>query len=82
LTEDPRSAISGQAQKGISHKNNLNRGIYAQTTGTVFFSLIIFSCSEGEEVNPNKLYFPPTGITEWETISPSALGWDTSHIPG
>ncbi|MBO6515237.1 MAG: serine hydrolase [Bacteroidia bacterium] len=27
-----------------------------------------------------ELYFPETGSSDWETISPSELGWDTSKI--
>jgi CubicO group peptidase (beta-lactamase class C family) len=47
----------------------------------LLFSLFILSCSEDKEIKPKNLYFPPAGSATWETVSPSSLGWDTSHIP-
>jgi CubicO group peptidase (beta-lactamase class C family) len=48
-----------------------------------FFILLvlIFSCSKKDEVTPlTPLYFPPTGNSEWEKVTPASLGWDESKL--
>jgi CubicO group peptidase (beta-lactamase class C family) len=30
---------------------------------------------------PESLYFPPSTSSEWETVSPESLGWNTGKIP-
>lgn len=49
--------------------------------------VLVFSCSSddgpGDDDNipdpeTGELYFPPVGSAEWETVSPTDLGWDTT----
>lgn len=46
----------------------------------VLFTVLI-SCS-GDKPEEPSLYFPPTGTSSWETITPSDLGWDTPGLAG
>lgn len=43
----------------------------------------LLSCGEDDEpVGPdNTMFFPPVGGSEWQTVSPSALGWNENAIP-
>lgn len=51
----------------------------------LFVSIFVFlACSKPNEVTPEvdtTLYFPPLQSSEWETISPETLGWNTTAIP-
>lgn len=47
--------------------------------------LLMVSCSDDDASQPTipseEIYFPPLTGTEWETLSPSSLGWKTEAIP-
>src|SRR5688572_27813314 len=47
--------------------------------------IFLFACSKDEVPSPappvNLLYFPPLNNSEWQTISPVSLNWDTSKLP-
>ena len=50
-----------------------------------FCSAIIFSCKKTNTlpqpvVTTDTLYFPPVGSTEWQTTTPSSLGWNTNEL--
>lgn len=44
--------------------------------------VLFISCSENENPNNNEatIYFPPTTSTEWETVNPADLNWNTDEI--
>ena len=48
-------------------------------------ALFITSCKKDiieNKIEPDiKLYFPPLNSTQWETISPESLGWNTAALP-
>lgn len=51
--------------------------------GPVLLALfILFGCSNTDDPTPDKsMYFPSTGDTTWETITPASVGWNQSEIP-
>jgi CubicO group peptidase (beta-lactamase class C family) len=43
--------------------------------------LLVLSCLLGHSRgNAQGLYFPPSGSSTWESVSPSSLGWNTGYI--
>ncbi|WP_194777852.1 serine hydrolase domain-containing protein [Pararhodonellum marinum] len=53
--------------------------IYFFLLGVVFF----WGCNQESSPNPapsSALYFPPLEGTQWDTIDPEALGWNTSEL--
>jgi len=48
----------------------------------VFYTLLIFSCSEKEnpDNNPNERYFPPKTGSTWETLDPAGLNWNVEEL--
>ncbi|HVG13598.1 MAG TPA: serine hydrolase [Chitinophagaceae bacterium] len=50
----------------------------------LFASLLITGCrkkNEGDALKPSSnLYFPPSSIATWDTVSPSSLGWDKNEM--
>ncbi|HSN08896.1 MAG TPA: serine hydrolase, partial [Hanamia sp.] len=51
----------------------------------LFSSALIFSCKKTNTlpqpvVATDTLYFPPVGSTEWQTTTPSSLGWNTNEL--
>ncbi|HSW58193.1 MAG TPA: hypothetical protein VLH15_07315, partial [Dehalococcoidales bacterium] len=42
---------------------------------------IVIACRKDNPPVTEPLYFPPSGSETWETVSPSALGWNTEEIP-
>ena len=46
--------------------------------------IFITSCKKsnapGETTPTQQLYFPPTGTTQWQTVSPASLGWDDAAL--
>ena len=47
----------------------------------------MFGCNKDEDVNVNlavesTFYFPPLNSDEWENITLSELGWNTSELGG
>lgn len=47
---------------------------------TLFILTLASACDNSDEPKPTSLYFPPTGTTTWESISPSELGWDVTKL--
>jgi CubicO group peptidase (beta-lactamase class C family) len=46
--------------------------------------LLLTACNKGPTnppVDPNAIYFPPLTGTEWTTITPESLNWNTAEIP-
>ena len=43
-------------------------------------TLLLMSCEEIDRNSENKLYFPPIGTDEWETINPASLNWKFEDI--
>lgn len=50
----------------------------------LLFICLVTSCSKDSDPDPDPapvvLYFPPIGTSEWETVSPASLKWNTSKI--
>lgn len=46
--------------------------------------LLCAQCKKNPEHNPGThpegMYFPPTGTKTWETVSPTALGWNSTEL--
>ncbi|MBM3420059.1 MAG: beta-lactamase family protein [Bacteroidetes bacterium] len=42
--------------------------------------VLLHTACKKEPVGVN-LYFPPAGITEWQSVTPATLGWNVSAIP-
>ncbi|HEV8511815.1 MAG TPA: serine hydrolase domain-containing protein [Cyclobacteriaceae bacterium] len=46
------------------------------------YILIAVACSKKSDPAPStSLYFPPSGSSTWETVTPASLGWNESAIP-
>ncbi len=45
---------------------------------------LLFSCKKSNPITPTvtnaALYFPPVSGTEWQTVAPASLGWDTTAL--
>jgi len=49
---------------------------------TLLLAISFFACSDDDpEADNNSIYFPPTGTSAWETVTPESLGWDESAVP-
>ena len=50
----------------------------------LFAIFLVTGCKKNsveEPVSPSSaMYFPPSGLASWETVSPSSLGWNTSEM--
>jgi CubicO group peptidase (beta-lactamase class C family) len=46
-----------------------------------YFIPLFFIAFSAFHSNGQALYFPPTDIDEWDTLSPTALGWCVDEIP-
>ncbi len=50
----------------------------------LFLVLASLSCNKGPTnppVDPNAMYFPPLTGTEWTSVTPASLNWNTAEIP-
>lgn len=47
---------------------------------TLFLLALTSACDSSDEPKPTSLYFPPTGTTTWESITPNELGWDVTKL--
>ena len=60
-------------------KKNLSAGLIILLCFT-----LLFSCKKSNNIAPTAtataLYFPPVSGTEWQTVTPSSLGWDTAAL--
>lgn len=59
---------------------------YCIWVGLVGLLLFVGSCtskkSNPSPSVPTDLYFPPIGSTDWETLTPESLGWNTANLQG
>lgn len=66
---------------------NLTEKVVMKYALLIVMTFFMFGCNEDEDftVNPpveSTLYFPPLNSDEWESKSPSELGWNISELGG
>ena len=42
--------------------------------------VLLVGCGKSNDPQPKDVYFPPTNSSEWQTVSPAALGWNEAAL--